>query len=87
MAEIRLRFGMRDIRIVSVRDPHCPTLRCFFADRHTIRSPAGASGCSSRTTDEWECGTRDRQGCPSQTRADIPPRFRKARGVWTKEKT
>ena len=64
MTYIKFRFGPRDIKRVDVREPKCPTYGCFYPSRHTSYSAAGYSGCSSRTTDEWECGTRERQGCP-----------------------
>lgn len=83
---LRFRFAPRDLRPVDARDGRCPLRRCFQLHRHTIRSAAGASGCSSRTTEEWECATRDRRGCPPEGSAALEPadpqRFRRRRGAW-----
>jgi hypothetical protein len=83
---IRLRQGPRDIRPVDVRASECPGLACFQMGRHTIRSAAGYSGCSSRSTDEWECATRERAGCPPEDsparRVRVPAVYRRSRGVW-----
>ena len=80
--KIRVRYAPGDLRNVDVRDGRCPRLACFYPSRHTIRSPAGMSGCSSRTTDEWECGTRDRQGCPAQIRERMGSIYVKRAGAW-----
>jgi hypothetical protein len=83
MSVIRLRVGPKMVVNVDVRASECPTLDCFWATTHTIRSAAGASGASSRSTDWWECGHREQRGCPEppRTRRD-PPAFRRQRGAW-----
>jgi hypothetical protein len=89
MSLIRLRFGPRDVQDVSVRAPECPNLRCFWATQQMVRSPAGMSGASSRTTDYWVCGYRDQRGCPpeGQRTPAEPPRYRKRRGAWERIET
>ena len=84
MAEIRVRFGPRDIRTVDVADERCPQRSCFWATRHTIRSNAGFSGCSSRTTNYWTCGRREQGGCPQDKdqHFENPPRYQKRNGIW-----
>lgn len=86
MSSVRVRFGKRDIRRVSVPRPECPSLGCFYLDTHTIRSSCGMSGCSSQTTDWWVCGQQDRNGCPREDsparQPAKPPRYRKVRGIW-----
>lgn len=79
---VRLRFAPRDIRNVEVREPKCPSYACFYASRHVIRSPAGASGCSSRSTQQWECGTRERHGCPPAPVMAVPIVWQKRGAVW-----
>lgn len=81
---IRWRYDRGVIKKVDVRDAHCPTLACFVPARHTTRSSAGASGCNSRTTEEWECLTRDQRGCPATTRQPdaTEGRYRKRDGAW-----
>jgi len=82
---IRWRYERgADIRSVNVRAADCPALACFVPGRHTIRSAAGASGSSSRTTDDWECSTRDRHGCPARRKPadDADGRYRKIGGAW-----
>ncbi|MGH8326884.1 MAG: hypothetical protein ACRET2_08995 [Steroidobacteraceae bacterium] len=81
MSEIRVRFGPRDIKKVAVKCPQCPTYGCFWPGRVYIRSPgAGASGCSSQTTDRWSCGRRDQSGCPDEVK--VTNGYRKKNGAW-----
>ena len=82
MSMIRLRFGPRDIRRVDVRAPTCPQLLCFYPSRHTTQSAAGASGCSSRSTQNWECGTRERQDCPPADHRRFSRNYSKHGGIW-----
>jgi len=79
---IRVRLAPGRIVAVDVRDGRCPHLACFWAARHTVRSAAGASGCSSRTTDDYECGTREQRGCPAQVRQADPPRYKLRASAW-----
>lgn len=60
----------------------CPTFACFWLSRHVVRSPAGASGVGSRSTDEWECGRRDQRGCPEVPTPSDPPAYRQRGGAW-----
>lgn len=78
---IKLRRGARVAR-VDVRDRHCPTLACFWATRHTIRSSVGASGVGSRTTEEWECGRREQRGCPAHPIVPDPAYYRRRGEIW-----
>lgn len=79
---IRYRTARGIIRRIDVRYEHCPTLRCFAPGSHIIRSAAGMSGCSSRSTEELECATRERGCCPSEPLAADRPCYRRRRGVW-----
>lgn len=79
---VRIRLEPRKILDVDVRDNRCPSLTCFWLSRHIVRSAAGYSGASSRTTDEWECGYRDQRGCPREAVVKQPPAYRRQRGVW-----
>lgn len=78
---IRLRYG-GETRTVDVRDRDCPRRWCFFPHTHTIRSVCGASGCSSRSTDWWECGRRDANGCPEDDHIAEEPRYVRRGALW-----
>jgi len=82
---VKCRWPERAIVDVGVRAAECPTLGCFYVSEHFTRSAAGASGCSSRASGFFECGTRDRGGCPADFERqadDPPPKWWKRRGVW-----
>ena len=79
---IRVRLAPGRIVAVDVRDGRCPGLACFWPARHTVRASAGASGCSARTTEEYECGTRDQRGCPQQVRPADPRAYRLRASAW-----
>ena len=81
---MRLQPGARPIA-VGVADARCPLRECFWPREHWIRSAAGASGCSSRASGNYECGTRDARGCPAASGSIEPmdlPGWRRVRGVW-----
>ncbi len=71
-----------DVKAVDVRAEECPALDCFCATRQIIRSAAGMSGASSRTTNEWVCGRREQTGCPPEERRVPNVKRRRTRGVW-----
>ena len=77
---VRVRFGPGDIKSVDVRDGKCPGLACFWPTRHTVHAAAGASGCSSRVLNTWECGRREQHGCPPVVRE--VRLYRRVHGVW-----
>ena len=81
---INWRYAPGIIKRVDVRAAECPTLACFIPSRHTTRSATGASGCSSRTTEDWECLTRDQRGCPATTRPGETNegRYHRRGGAW-----
>lgn len=83
MANVRVRMGPRDIRSVYTAYPDCPLKRCFWVAEHMVRSSCGTSGCSSRSSGTFICGSNDQRGCP----IPIPdpeekPRWKRRNGVW-----
>jgi len=79
---VRVRTAPGVIRRVDVCCATCPTFGCFWIARHVVRSPAGASGASSRSTDQYECGRREQRGCPESPVPSNPPGYRRGDGVW-----
>ncbi len=84
LIRVRRAPGEKPIE-VGVCNYDCPLRRCFYVVEHMIRSPgAGYSGCSSRSSGWYECGTRDGRGCPPEANRELcePPGWRQHRGVW-----
>lgn len=86
MSVIRERIGPRQYRFVYVAYPDCPLRPCFWVREHMIRSDAGYSGCSSRSSGQYVCGMNDMRGCPKPLPPPASPgeaRWQRGRaGAW-----
>ena len=82
MSSVRVRVGPRKVLNVDVRDGACPLRACFWITEHITRSAAGMSGCSSRHSGVWECGTRDQRGCPPDPEKREIATWRRKGGAW-----
>ncbi len=85
MSYIKVRIAPREVLKVWVLDGRCPQRPCFWWREHYVSSPgAGASGCSSRASGMYICGTNDQRGCPSTLPDPDPKRaeYRRAGSVW-----
>ena len=70
---------------VGVCASNCPLRVCFYVVEHMIRSPgADMSGCSSKSSGFYECGTRDGRGCPPEDDREVSqvPEWIRKKGIW-----
>lgn len=61
--EIKVKIGDK-FKMVRVLEKECRHKKCFVVGRYTHHSPAGLSGCSHWTDENYSCLTRDNKGCP-----------------------